>query len=197
MAKRKCKYDWNLIQIFYNQDKTWRDIKSEFGVGDNAIHKAIQRGDLKLKNKSEAALLHVKKHGIRKHTEETKKKISEIRIKYLQEHPDRVPYVINHSSKPSWPEEVFKNALLSSGIEGWEYKYRNGIYQYDFAIPGKKIDIEVDGGTHETEKVKRIDKRRDEFSRQTGWTVIRFTAKQVKKDVVGCINELKLFLTGP
>ena len=35
----------------------------------------------------------------KKHTEETKRKISEIRKKYLFENPDKVPYLLNHYSK--------------------------------------------------------------------------------------------------
>lgn len=101
---------------------------------------------------------------------------------------------MNHSSKKSWPEEVFENALKSSGITGWEYRYRKGIYEYDFAFPELKIDVEVDGATHKSEKVKKIDKRRDKYSKNEGWTVIRFEAKEVKKDVLKCINELKKYL---
>jgi len=42
-----------------------------------------------------------------KQTEETKNKISKSRKKYLFEHPDKVPYLINHSSKMSYPEKYF------------------------------------------------------------------------------------------
>ncbi len=139
-------------------------------------------------------ILNFKKYGSRKHTDETKKKISDIRIKYLTANPDKVPYKINHSSKKSWPEQVFENALISSGIDGWKYGFQNGIYEYDFAFVDKKIDVEIDGGTHLTEKVKKIDERRDKFSRDNGWIVLRFEATKVKKDVLGCINELKKYL---
>lgn len=44
-----------------------------------------------------------------KHSEETKRKISEIRKKFLLEHPDKVPYKLNHSSKQSYPEKFFEN----------------------------------------------------------------------------------------
>ena len=74
------------------------------------------------------------------------------------------------------------------------YQFRNGIYQYDFAFPKQKIDVEIDGGTHLNEKVKKIDERRDEFSRQSGWKVIRFTASQVKQNVINCIDILKKHL---
>jgi len=40
------------------------------------------------------------------------------------------------------------------------------------------------------ENVKKIDERRDIFSRKQGWKVIRFTAKEVKENVMLCIIQL-------
>jgi len=102
--------------------------------------------------------------------------------------------LINHSSRKSYPEQVFENALIASNITGWTYAFRNGIYEYDFAFVDKKIDVEVDGGTHTSEKIKKIDARRDIFSKSQGWTIVRFTAKEVKANVIKCIEELKKYL---
>jgi very-short-patch-repair endonuclease len=124
-------------------------------------------------------------------SDEDKKRISEERIKYLTEHPDKVPYILNHSSKMSYPEEIFKNALESSGITGWTYNYRNGIYAYDFAFPELKIDVEIDGNTHTQDKVKRIDDRRDKYSRENNWKIIRFPAQEVKMNIMLCIKKLE------
>lgn len=128
------------------------------------------------------------------HSDETKNKISKSRLKYLEDNPEKVPYLINHSSNKSYPEIIFENALISSNITGWIYNFRNGIYQYDFGFPDLKIDVEIDGATHLQENVQKIDKRRDEFSIANGWTVIRFSASDVKKDVITCINKLKEIL---
>jgi very-short-patch-repair endonuclease len=194
MRKRKTRYDWKLIQERYDAGLTCRDIQSEFGFASASLTKAIHRGDFTPRSKSEAAKLSVAKNGRPALSEETKRKISNSRIKYLQENPDKVPYIINHSSKESYPEKVFRKALESSGITGWQQSYRAGIYEYDFAFTEEKIDVEIDGSTHNLEKVKRIDERRDEWSRQNGWRVIRFTTQEVREDVVGCINRLKELL---
>lgn len=130
----------------------------------------------------------------RKHTEETKKHLSEDKIKYLTEHPDKVPYLLNHSSKRSYPELLFEKALKNANISGWISAYRNGIYEYDFAFPELKLDIEIDGSTHKTQKVINIDKRRDKWSKEEGWTVIRFEAQDVKKNVDECIERLRRLL---
>lgn len=127
----------------------------------------------------------------RKHTEKSKKQISKSRIKYLQEHPDMVPYLVNHSSHMSYPEELLFKKLTELNIDGWIYNFQNGIYQYDFAWPEFKLDVEVDGGTHQTEKVKKIDERRDKFSKDNGWIVLRFSANDIKYNIDNCIQQIK------
>lgn len=34
--------DWQKIQEFYNQGRTWRDLQKEFGLYSEAIKKGIQ-----------------------------------------------------------------------------------------------------------------------------------------------------------
>jgi very-short-patch-repair endonuclease/predicted transcriptional regulator len=126
----------------------------------------------------------------RKLSEEHKKKISKARIKYLKANPDKVPYLMNHSSKMSYPELLFAQALTEEEIVGWEYAYRNGIYEYDFAWPEIKLDVEIDGSTHLLENVKEIDRKRDEWSREQGWTVLRFTDKEVKENIMKIISQI-------
>ena len=188
-------YDWSEIQKFYDEEHTWQEVSDKFGICKSALYKAKKRGQFKsYRSKSDALKLSSKKFGKRILSEETKRKISVSRTAYLIANPDKVPYLINHSSKKSYPEQIFENALIASNITGWQYAFQNGIYEYDFAFIDKKIDVEIDGGTHKTEKVKKIDERRDTFSKFQGWKVIRFEASRVKKDVIGCINELKLLL---
>lgn len=126
-----------------------------------------------------------------KHTEETKKKISESRVKYLQNNPEKVPYLLNHSSEPSNPEKVLIKALKESNITGWEFQYQNGIYQYDFAFPSLKLDIEIDGETHNQPKVMKIDRIRDEWSNSNGWEVIRFKTKDVRENLDLVVQVIK------
>jgi len=123
-------------------------------------------------------------------SEETKKKISISRIKYLKENPDKVPYLLNHSSKISYPEETIIKYLNLYNIKGWIFQMQFSIYKLDFAFPEYKLDVEIDGATHNTEKVKKIDARRDLFLAENGWRVLRITAKEVKNNVYECINKI-------
>jgi len=195
------------LQKEIDSGKSYPEISKQNKIGRSTICKYIKLGLLKKSNTkninqyrnghsmSDATKNKLKKYQTgKKMSDEVKKKISDSRIKYLKENPDKVPYKLNHSSKMSYPEKIFYNALVSSKLSGWEYNYQNSVYSYDFAFVKEKIDIEIDGGTHLTEKVKQIDKRRDEFSRQQGWNVVRFTAKEVKENVIKCIEKVKTIL---
>lgn len=189
----KKMYDWALIQEEYNSGLSMRDLMNRYGMAVGTLVKAAKRGDLVTRTKSESLIVRQKLHGpiTPSHSAETRKKISEGRSRYLRDNPDKVPYRINHSSNESYPEKIFRNALVESGITGWVSRYRIGIYEYDFAFVELKIDVEIDGDTHSQEKVKRIDARRDAWSRDNGWQVLRFSTKDVRRNVSVCIDALK------
>jgi very-short-patch-repair endonuclease len=193
MERKYIKCDWKKIQKEYDKGLSCTDLIKKFGIAKNTLLYAQRRGDFKTRSRSEAMKVKLKNNP-RTHDEKTKNKISKSRLKYLNEHPDEVPYLMNHSSKMSYPEIIFKDALEKNQIGGWIYNYQFGIYCFDFAFPDLKIDVEIDGETHLTDKVKKIDKRRDKNSVEKGWTVIRFTAKEVKSNVDQCIENLKVLI---
>lgn len=54
-------------------------------------------------------------------------------------------------------------------------------YSLDFAMPDLKLGIEVDGALfHSTDEQIASDKRRDSRLAQQGWTILRFTDKEVE-----------------
>jgi len=125
---------------------------------------------------------------------EVKQKISESRRKYLEANPNKVPYLLNHRSKESNPEKTFRLEMESRGLKGWIQRFRHGIYEYDFAFPEIGIDVEIDGQTHELDRVKEIDRKRDEWSLSKGWRIFRIKANQVKFDVKSAVDELEKFI---
>ncbi|NBT36074.1 MAG: DUF559 domain-containing protein, partial [Betaproteobacteria bacterium] len=110
----------------------------------------------------------------RGHSEETKLKISRARKAYLDAHPEKVPYVINHYSKgPSYPERYFSDIFKSKGIELVE-QHQVGRYCLDFALLDKKIDIEIDGEQHYLDpRIQRSDEERTRFLESEKWKVVR------------------------
>lgn len=108
----------------------------------------------------------------RLHSEETKKKISERRKKYLEEHPDKIPFVMyQHQTHKSYAETYFLDWLKKEGLFDKD-EYRVGRYQLDFAWPNKKMYLEVDGNYHHTDIAKKHDSIRDEELKELGWKCV-------------------------
>lgn len=118
----------------------------------------------------------------KKHSATTKSKISEARIKFLNENPDQVPYKLNHYSKGrSYAEEYWKVILDSNDMKYTE-QYQIGPYQLDFAFLESKVDLEIDGDQHYLDKrVIESDKRRNKYLEDLGWTIIRVKWSDFKK----------------
>lgn len=190
------KYDWKLIQEDYNSGLSTRELIAKYGMSSCALTKAQRRKDITFRSKSQAISLASIKNP-RKLSEETKKKISESRIKYLKEHPEKVPYRLNHSSKRSIPELRLEKAMLDHGITGFKTQFPMNIYQYDFAFVDEKLDVEVDGATHLTDNIKTIDERRDKWSIERGWRILRISASEIQKNIIGCINKILNELSKP
>lgn len=117
----------------------------------------------------------------RKLSDDTKSKISASRIKYLKENPDKVPYRLNHSSKESYPESYFNEVFINANLS-FERYYYFGVYELDFCIVDRKIDIEIDGSQHKYDiKVINSDERRNKYLEENGWDIIRIDWKNYQK----------------
>jgi len=107
----------------------------------------------------------------RKLSQETKDKISKARIQYLSEHPEKVPYVLNHRYKETYPEKYFKE-ILPNLIS--QYRIPNTLYYADFANPSEKYIIEIDGEQHYVDKnIIEHDIKRTNILEKLGWAIIR------------------------
>jgi very-short-patch-repair endonuclease len=203
------KYNWVEIQDFYNLGNTWVDVLKHFKISSSGLSFGIKSGLFKTRSKSDAnKLSHIKNP--RTLSSETKLKISESRIKFLKENPDKVPYKLNHSSKESFPERYFSEVFENEGIKVEKY-YHIGLYELDFCILEKKIDIEIDGNQHyDDKKIVDSDKRRTAYLEENGWDVIRIRwsdynrlshdgklefIKNLKKYINSLINEKPSIIT--
>ena len=135
----------------------------------------------------------------KKHTEETKQKISQSRKQYLLEHPDQVPYLLNHSSQESYPEAYFTELFEKEEINLHKEYYCLG-YFLDFCDPVKKIDIEIDGEQHYVDtKIVEHDKIRNAALEEAGWTVFRVRWAEYKamtdEQKYNIISHIKSLLT--
>lgn len=86
-----------------------------------------------------------------------------------------------------WPTEVVvATRMPRSG--GWPRHYK-----IDIANERLKVAIEVDGNSHCALARKAQDRRKEEFLRSHGWTVLRFSNQQVISDMAGCLSSISRF----
>lgn len=104
-------------------------------------------------------------------SDEQKKKISISRSKFLKENPDKIPYLLNHSSKISYPEQYFIELFSLENID-LQYHKQIGLYQLDFYNEAKKLYLEIDGEQHYQERSIERDEKRTRNLSSKGWKLI-------------------------
>lgn len=192
--ERLCKYNPNRQEsqfVKFNKLKTdgiinvWNKGLTKFN--DERVNKQSNT----LKNKYESGELISPNKG-RKHTDEEKRNLSIKKRKYLLKNPDKVPYLLNHSSKISYPEQYFIDLFLSENID-LKYHKQVGIYQLDFYNDDLMVYVEIDGEQHYQEKSQEKDKIRDKFFENLGWKGMRIRWSEFiqseNKDIY--INKIK------
>ena len=131
-------------------------------------------------------------------SEKHKQAISDGMIKFLEANQDKVPYVLNHSSKISYPEQYFIDLFNKENIV-LIYHQRVGRYQLDFSNKDLKVDIEIDGEQHYVDnRIIEHDKIRNEYLKNLGWKIYRIrwsTYKQLSfEDKQKIILDIKQLL---
>jgi acetylglutamate kinase len=88
-------------------------------------------------------------------------------------------------------EQILWNHLH---INEWKLKFRRqhpiANYIVDFYCHEKKLVIELDGGIHEVEDVKKWDEYREQHLKELGLTVIRFRNEEVFKEKKQVIEKI-------
>ena len=132
-------------------------------------------------------------------SKEQRMKISASLKTFYKDHPELVPYRLNHSSKESYPEKYFNQLFIKENITGFEREYYVDGYFLDYAFIAQKIDFEVDGSQHYVDpKIVEHDKVRTQYLESLGWKIFRidWRAWQKMNDVQKHkkIEELKSLL---
>ena len=133
----------------------------------------------------------------RKISEETKRKISNARKQYLNEHPEKIPFKLNHSSKQSYPEQYFENLFLQENIP-LQYHKQIHRYELDFYNENLMKYVEIDGEQHYSPYMIQHDIERTKYLENLGWKGIRIRWTEFKQmsfeEKQNKIKEIKEFL---
>ena len=69
------------------------------------------------------------------------------------------------------------------------YRQKNiGDYIVDFYCPSAKLIVELDGGQHYTEEGVNTDQIRDKYLENLGFSVLRFSDREVFKNIEGVLE---------
>ena len=71
------------------------------------------------------------------------------------------------------------------------YRQKNiGNYIVDFYCPSAKVIVELDGGQHYTQERIRIDQVRDKYLESLDFTILRFSDREVFKNIEGVLERI-------
>lgn len=174
----------NKMREEYLNGYSIRDIAKKYNIKSSLwIHKKLLEGIAR--NNSEAGVFAHKKHPDSfKHTDESKKKMREIRLTYMKEHPECTAW--RKRNEPSYPEKCFIKFLKENEYDKKYFIEREkSVFPFyiDFAFMPDMVAVEIDGSQHilDEERIKR-DKEKDELLISKGWKVLRVTENLVKTD---------------
>lgn len=92
-------------------------------------------------------------------------------------------------------EKIIWWHLKNSGL-GYKFKRQHSIggYILDFYCAKIRLAIELDGEIHNNVEAKEYDKNRDNFLREFGCRVVRFSNFQVDRDVYKVLTKIRNML---
>lgn len=173
----------NIIEDYVKNELSLREICEKYNIKSKTYVGKLLKPVMRSVSESNV-ISHKRNPESFKHTEETKKKLREIRLKYMKEHPENTAW--RKRNLPSYPEECFIKFLTENGYDKKyliEREYSVFPFFIDFAFIDLKIAVEIDGSQHILdEERKEKDKIKDDTLIANGWRVIRISENVVKTD---------------
>jgi len=182
-----------VFRLYVYENFSINEIKKKFSIGDNLICKII--GDKK-RTLSEGIKSGRKKYPENfKHTDETKRKLREIRLDFMKKNPEKTAWRLKNLS---YPEKLFLHEIEK--LE-WNKKYsivrEYSLFPYyvDFAFINELVAVEIDGSQHLLEDRKMKDNMKDKLLIENGWKVIRISENELKNNIKKVFCEIENFLS--
>ena len=140
-------------------------------------------------------ILHKKYPEKFKHSNESKLKMREKRLKYMKENPEKTAWRL---SNISYPEKLFLDALMKYELDKKHLIIREySVFPYfiDFAFIDEKLAVEIDGSQHLEEERKLSDDKKDKLLIENGWSILRIAENEVKKNISYVIDKINNILS--
>lgn len=182
-----------IIELYVSHNFSIRELSQKYKIGTKIISDIL--GDNKRTLSESSLLAKLKFPEKNKHTEDTKQRLREIRLNWMRLNPDKTAW---RTKKISYPEKLFLDELT---LKNWDKKYsivrEYSIFPYyiDFAFLNEMVAVEIDGSQHLEEKRKINDNSKDTLLNNLGWSVIRVSESEVKKNIDSVFIEIEKVLS--
>ena len=86
---------------------------------------------------------------------------------------------------------------LKAGVNDYKFRRQHpiGIYIADFYCHKAKLVIEIDGNIHHLDEVKQNDKEKETYLINNGYSVVRFTNKEVMAQAETVLEKIKSIIS--
>jgi len=87
-------------------------------------------------------------------------------------------------------EKFLWSKIRNKQLKNYQFYRQKPIGEYivDFYCPKRKLIIELDGGQHYTEKGTKEDRERDNYFKELGLKVLRFSDREVFENTEGVLE---------
>lgn len=193
----KCKKIFSIkdevIDLYINELFSIRELRNKFKIQSEDIKNIL--GELVRDGSESSKVAHVKYPEKFKHSDETKKKLSKIRLEFMKNNPEKTSWRL---SNVSYPEKLFIDYVENNGLDK-KYsiirEYSVHPFFVDFAFTNEMVAVEIDGSQHLLPERKMKDEIKDSLLVNSGWTVIRISEKEIKTNIENVFNEIISILT--
>lgn len=161
------------IQAYYDAGNSIKAAQRKFKLSFWKLHTLRNKGFLHFnRSKRDVIMLAAKNRRGFKHSEATRKVLSDKRKQWLEHNSDIKPWVLAHKSRgESYAEQYFREWLQNENI-AFTQEYRFKRFSFDFLIGN--VDLEIDGAQHKNDKrIAQHDIKRTQIIEQAGFVVYR------------------------
>ncbi len=98
---------------------------------------------------------------------------------------------------PTTTEAMLWRCLRDRKLNGHKFRRQHAIGRYvvDFYCHELKLVIEIDGGIHWRREIQSSDKIRQRFLEEQGYSVVRVSAEDVKRNLRGVLMHLAVLIS--
>ena len=91
---------------------------------------------------------------------------------------------------------LWKYVLKCGQLKGYQFRRQRPVLHYiaDFLCKELMLIIEIDGITHDTEEVVIKDRQRENYLKEAGFKIVRFTDEEVLNNLAGVVNKLEMLI---